>query len=78
MRRGQTLRDLAPIVDGFTDRQPGASPVEHLPQRLSFDQLGDEKRGAVVLPDVVDREEIRMIERAKRAPCSNRRSRSES
>jgi len=65
MRRRNALRDLKSVVDGLAHRHPRAGRFERLAKRLPFNQLGDKKRSAVAIADVVNREEIGMVERTK-------------
>ena len=64
VRRGQALGDLDADLDGLPGRQAAAH--EKLAQRLAFKQLGDEERRALVRPDVVDRQNVRVVESACR------------
>ena len=62
VRRRESMRDLQRDVDGFARRNRSA--IEAFAERFTFQQLADEKRGAVGVADVVDRQQIRMIEHA--------------
>ena len=62
VRGGEAARDLRCVVDGLTLRERRAPQL--LAQRLAFEQLGDDEGRAVVLPNVVDGEDVRVVERA--------------
>ena len=62
---GEAMRDLCDPVEGVRKGNgPGAQPIA---QRLAVEQLRDEVRPAVGCPDVIKRQQIRMIECAGRA-----------
>ena len=60
MRRGEPLRDLQRGVDGAARRERAAR--EPVAQGLALKELADDVRPAAVMPDVVDRQEVRMVE----------------
>ena len=61
VRRREPARDGDGIVDRLAHRQrPGRQP---LPERLPFEQLRDDERRASFGADVVDREDVRMVQR---------------
>ncbi|HEU0031205.1 MAG TPA: hypothetical protein VFQ53_11270 [Kofleriaceae bacterium] len=62
VRRREPARDLGRDLQGLADRQ--RSVEQPVAQRLAAQQLGDEVRRAVVPTDVVQRQQVRMIERA--------------
>ena len=57
----QPFRDLDPAGEHLLQRQ--GSPREVLPQRLPLDELHGDPRHPVRRPDVVDRDDVRMVER---------------
>src|SRR4051794_11097744 len=59
MRRGQSLGELPGVIDGATHRQRTCR--EHFAQRLPFQQLADDVDLAVVLSELVNRQQIRII-----------------
>ncbi len=60
VRRHQTLRNLLGKVQGLT---PWDRTIEQtLAQGLSFEQLGDDVRGAIVHADVINGDNIGMAE----------------
>ena len=65
VRRGEPAGNLDRIVDHRARRQ--RPPVHPLAKRLADEQLGDDPGGAVVHADVVDRDDIRVIQAARRA-----------
>ena len=62
--RGQTAGYLDRIVDRCARGQ--RSPVHPLAKRFAYEKLGDDPRGAVVDADVMDRDDIRVIQAARR------------
>ncbi len=62
---GQPLRDLHGIFQRLALRKRAA--VQHGSQVLAIEQFGDEIPRATVLPDVVNRQEVGMIQRGNRA-----------
>ena len=63
VRGRQTVQDLDGDLDGFGHRQwSGAQPV---PQRLSFQKLGDEEMDLFLRPHVEHRQDVRMVEHAR-------------
>ena len=59
---GQAARDLHRDLHGLAHRQrPARKPVA---QRLSFEQLGDDVRHSFVAAGVVDRKDVRVVQRA--------------
>ena len=65
MCRRQASRHLNRVLDGLADGQRPAR--ETLPQCLPIEHLGDDVGRRLVLADVEDREDVRMIERGGRA-----------
>ena len=65
VRRGHAASRLRGDVTRLAHRQP--SFLQTLPQRFAFEQLGDEKRRAVMRAGIVNGKDIRMIERRNRA-----------
>ena len=62
--RGQAVGDLGPVLDGLLQREPaGAQP---LAQRLALEQLRDHVGDAAFEADVEDREDVRVVEGARR------------
>ena len=62
VRRGQTVRQLHGEVEYLRRRQRAVA--ERRAQRPPLQQLADDERLAVVLADVVDRDDVRMVQRA--------------
>ena len=62
MRCGQAVRHLRSPVQRGLERNGALR--ELAPQRFALKELGDEVRLALVKPDVVDRHQIRMVQRA--------------
>ena len=60
----EAVRDLDRPVDRLAGRHP--RPRDRLAEGLALEQLGDDVRGAVVLPDVVDRRDVRVVEEPRR------------
>ena len=60
VRRRQAMRDLDGVIDGLAMRERAAR--ENLAQALSLEQLGHHERRSIVLPDIVDAENVGMIE----------------
>ena len=65
VRRGQAARDLH--ANSTALRTGSGAAVQPLAQRLALEQLRDDVRRAVVRADVVDREDVRMVQRRGRA-----------
>jgi hypothetical protein len=65
MRRGQRRRDLRGQLAHVVNRE--RAPGQHFVQRLAVDVLHDEVGGAVVLRDVVEGADVRMVERRDRS-----------
>jgi hypothetical protein len=63
MRNGEPVRDLDRVLDRFANRKTG----NRLAQRLAFEQFGHDVRRALMSADVVDRENVRMVERRRGA-----------
>ena len=64
VRRREAGGDLPAEVDRLgRGQRPGREPRR---ERLAFQELGDEVRRAVVRAEIEDREDVRMIERARR------------
>jgi hypothetical protein len=60
VRRRQAARHLGRVLDGLPlGQRPGREPSS---QSLPFEELGDGERSAVLLAEVVDREDIRVRE----------------
>jgi len=57
---GEAFRDLARDPHDLARR--GRPRVEQLPERLSFEELRDGVRDAVIVAEVVDREDVRVRE----------------
>jgi hypothetical protein len=66
MRMGQRVGDLHGVIDHPVDRQAGARRDDAV-ERLAIDQLHGEKGQAVVFADLVDRADVGMIDRGRRA-----------
>ena len=64
MRRGQALGDLHCDVDCFSRAQRAA--IDRDAQSLALDQLGDNPISAVLVADVVNRNDIGMVQGAGR------------
>ena len=64
VRGREAVGDLHGVVDGLAHRQ--RARAEPIAQRLALEQLRDDVRRAVLLADVVDGEDVRMIERGGR------------
>ena len=64
VRGRKAVRDLNAIFRRLARRQRRV--VEPVAQRLAQKQLGDDVRRSLVRTDVVDRENVRMIQRARR------------
>ena len=60
VRSGQALRDLHRVGEDLAERK--AIPRHPLTQGRSTQQLGDDVRPALVVSDVVDGDDVRMIE----------------
>ncbi len=61
VRGRQAAGDLHRVLDGLPDGQrAGAKAVA---ERLAFEQLRDNERRAVLGADVMDREDVRVVER---------------
>ena len=58
VRGGKTLRDLERVIDGLLLRN--RTCVELAPQRLAFPELHHGVRNAFLIPEVEDRENVRM------------------
>ena len=63
VRGAQTVRDLEGVVERLAQ---GNRRLEPLPQRCSLEQLRDDVSLIVMTADVVNREDVRMIERGDR------------
>ena len=75
MRGRHALGDLDAEFDRLANRQRGG--VQARTQALAIEQLRDDVGRPVVMTDVVDREDVRVVERGGRsASSSKRRSRS--
>ena len=61
VRRRETMRHLARDVDGLADRQRAC--LQAVAQRLALEQLRDDVRSPVLVADVVDGEDVRVVER---------------
>ena len=61
VRRGQALRDLHGVFDRLADGKGAARKPRA--QRLALEQLGHDVRRAVVGAEVVDRGDVRMVQR---------------
>ena len=59
---GQAPGHLQGVVGRLADGK--GSDLQTLPQRLAFEQLRDEVGRALVVPDVVDGEDVRVVEEA--------------
>ena len=60
VRRGESVRDLHGEVQRLAHgERPAAQP---LPQRLSFEQFGDDVRRAFVRADIEDRQNVGMVQ----------------
>ena len=66
MRMGERVGDLHGVIDHPIDRQAGAGRDDAV-ERLAIDQLHGEKRQAVVFADLVNRADVGMIHRGRRA-----------
>ena len=64
VRRRQPVRDLHSILDRLTLGQGAA--IERRAQAFALQQLGDQKRRALVLTDVMNGENVGMVERGHR------------
>ena len=64
VRRREALRDLQRVADRPARREGPAG--EPLAQRLAFEQLRDDVGRAVVRADVVDRQDVRVVQRRRR------------
>jgi hypothetical protein len=64
-RGGQAVGDLHGVLSGFANGQ--RAPFKALPQCLTFEQLRDDVRRAVMLPDVVNSVNVRVIQRGSGA-----------
>ena len=64
VRRRQSVRDLHAVLDRLTLRQ--CPFIEQRPQAFPLQQLGDQKRRAVVLTDVMNGENVGMVKRGHR------------
>ena len=62
--RRQSMSDLDGIVDGFANRQGAA--LQHLTERASFQELGNQIRSAFKDAKLVDGKNIGMIEGCSR------------
>ena len=60
VRGRQRVRDLHRVLQPVTDAQPASS--DHVGERRAGDVLHRDEVDAVVLPDVVDRDDVRMIQ----------------
>ena len=76
MRGGKPAGELHRVREGLADEKPRACRVRSRPlvagrkpvaQRLALEQLRDDVRRAVVLADVVDIQNVRMVQRGRRA-----------
>ena len=65
VRRGHSARHLRRDLERFAHRNRAL--LHALAQRLAFEQLHHQERAAVVRADVVNRQNVRVIERADRA-----------
>src|SRR5581483_6602745 len=71
VRGGESVRDLSRVFDRLANGNARAALVgeavaDLVAERLSFEQLHNYVRGVVVRADVIDRDEVRMIQRAGR------------
>ena len=62
--RDDPLHDLARITERGRERQPAL--VQLFAQRPPFEPLHDDVGHVAVLPELVDRDDVRMIERGRR------------
>ena len=62
VRRVERQRDLDAVIDRLPEGH--RPPVQPRAQRLAFEQFGDDVRRAGFDPDVVDRDDVRMVEAA--------------
>src|SRR4029077_16338882 len=62
MSSGKAIRDLARILDGFTPRQ--CSFAQSIAQRCALQQLVHHIGGAILNADIVDRQDVRVIDRS--------------
>ncbi len=65
MRRGQCIDDLNRILKRMVERQRACRKTQG--ERLAFEILHDQKIDAVLTPDIVERADMRVIERRNRA-----------
>ena len=64
MRRGQAVRDLQRILRGLAHRKRRSGrAAQQLAQRFAFEQFTDEIRRAFVHAGIVNRQNVRMIQR---------------
>ena len=68
VRGGQAMRDLNGVLDRLASGQRAG--IETLTQRGAFEQLRDDVGRALMLTDIVDRQNVRMIQRRRRARLS--------
>src|SRR5581483_11145245 len=71
VRGGESVRDLSRVFDRLANGNARAALVgeavaDLVAERLSFEQFHHDVRGVVVRADVIDRDEVRMIQRAGR------------
>src|SRR5215469_5165601 len=62
MNSGEAICDLARIVEGLTSRQ--RSFAQNIAQRCALQQLIHHVWGAILNADIVDRQDVRVIDRA--------------
>ena len=76
VRGGKPAGELHRVRESLADKKPRACRVRNRPlvagrkpvaQRLALEQLRDDVRRAVVLADVVDIQNVRMVQRGRRA-----------
>jgi hypothetical protein len=58
--RGEAVSDLHRVVDGRPHRERAG--CQSLAERLTLEQLGHDVRGAIVLADIEDRQNVRVIQ----------------
>ena len=60
---GEAFGDVESVLDQFAARK--SSGGQNFAKRLAFEKFGDKKADAVLLPDVVNSEDVGMIQRAQ-------------
>ncbi len=66
VRSREAVGDLDRVVDHFTNGHRRRACGQLLPKRLAFEQFFDDERGLPFAADVVDRQNVRVIERGGR------------